>query len=94
MIAGRKAGDTPKGFFAVCGFVGLKAPVLHELGEAGAGSRIVFDNEHSFAGARWRVSSCLPCGVYKLWVSVPVRGNNYTLSERKFDTRGVLMGFR
>ena len=84
---GPETGDTPERLFAVGGFVGLKSPVLYELGESGAGRRIVFDNEHSFAGA---VGECVQVfHVYKLCVSVPVLGKNYTLRKRKFSPTGV-----
>ena len=79
MIAGRKLVTRAERLFAVGGFVGLESPVLHELGEPGAGRRIVFDDEHSFAGA---VGECVQVfHVYKLCVSVPVVGNNYTLQR-------------
>ncbi len=57
-----EARDPAERLFAVGGFVGLKSPVLDELGESRAGRRIVLDDEHPFAGAvgeRVQSSMCI-----------------------------------
>ena len=46
---GPEAGDPAQRFFTIRRFVGLEAPVLHQLGQAGAGGRIVLHDEHPLA---------------------------------------------
>ena len=55
MIAGRKVVTFRSASSPSARFVGLEAPGLHELGEAGARRGIVLDDEHPLGCGRLRL---------------------------------------